>query len=124
MPHTFTCLALAFTIFAAAGSGAESRLSPASSVATTPQLQRPTSGSGSVRLTNVAVRQESRTYKVLPQGELKLHFFFPPSSLPSDRRPAMIFFHGYSSKDGGSADVMFSQAEYFAARGLVTASVD
>ncbi len=123
MPPRFPSLICAIVFFAVASFAAESKLSPASNAETTSRLERPTSGSGSVRLTSVSVRQESRTYKVLPQGELKLHFFFPTDWQPSDHRRAMIFFHGYSSKTGGSAAVMFPQAEYFATRGFVTATV-
>jgi acetyl esterase/lipase len=116
-------LACSLICFTVASFAAESTVSPASEAETIFRLERPTSGSGSIRLTTVAVRQESRTYKVLPQGELKLHFFFPADWQPSDRRPAMLLFHGYNSKTGGSAGVLFTQAEYFAARGLVTATV-
>lgn len=87
-------------------------------------LERPATGAGSVRLAAAAMRQESLVYKTLPQGELKLHFFFPADWQASDRRPGMIFFHGYSPKTGGRASVLFSQAEYFASRGMVCATAD
>lgn len=123
MTPRFSSIVCSIICFTVPSFAAESKVSPASESETATRLERPTSGSGSVRLTTVAVRQESRTYKVLLQGELKLHFFFPADWRPSDRRPAMLFFHGYSSKTGGSAGVLFTQAEYFAARGLVTATV-
>jgi acetyl esterase/lipase len=123
MSPRFPALVCSILFFGVAGFAAESAVSPASNPETASPLERPTSGNGSVRLTNIPVRQEARTYKVLRQGELKLHFFFPTDWQPSDRRHAMIFFHGYSSATGGSAAALFPQAEYFAARGLVTATV-
>lgn len=123
MPPRFRALICSILCFAVTSFAAETKVSPAGNAETASRLERPTSGNGSVRLTNVSVRQESRTYKVLPQGELKSHFFFPADWQPSDRRRAMIFFHGYSSLTGGSAGALFPQAEYFAARGLVTATV-
>lgn len=73
-----------------------------------------------VKLTDAPTRQQSRVYHTTPEGELKLHFFLPPEGKASDRRPAIIFFHGA----GDSAEQFFPQAEYFASRGLVCASAD
>jgi acetyl esterase/lipase len=76
-----------------------------------------------VKLTSVAVKSEDRVYKTTPQGELKLHLFFPPDWKPADRRPVMVFFFGGGWRSGSFTQFV-PQAEYFAARGLVTASAD
>jgi acetyl esterase len=73
-----------------------------------------------VKLIEAPVRQESRVYRNSPEGELSLHFFWPQEGKSSDRRPAIIFFHGSTA----SASQFFPQAEYFASRGIVCASAD
>lgn len=80
----------------------------------------PSAKAAPVKLTDAPTRKLSRVYHVTPEGELKLHLFLPQAGRASDRRPAIIFFHGA----GGGAEVFFSQAEYFASRGLVCASAD
>jgi acetyl esterase len=76
-----------------------------------------------IKLTTAAVKAEERVYKTTPQGELKLHLFFPPDWKASDRRPVMVFFFGGGWRNGAFTQFV-PQAEYFAARGLVTASAD
>ena len=73
-----------------------------------------------VKLTDAPTRKEARVYLVTPDGELKLHVFLPPAGKASDRRPAIVFFHGA----GDGAEQFFPHAEYFASRGLVAASAD
>lgn len=73
-----------------------------------------------VQLTKAALRQEERVYRTTPEGNLNLHFFIPQDAKPSDRRAAILFFHGM----GGGAEGFFPDAQYFASRGLVSASAD
>ena len=60
-------------------------------------------------------------FKTTPQGELKIHLYFPKDWKPADRRPGIVFFFG-----GGfvsvKPDQFTSTAEYFASRGMVAAS--
>lgn len=76
-----------------------------------------------IRLTTAAVKSEERVFKTTPQGELKLHLFFPPDWKPTDKRPSIVFFFGGGWKSGAYTQFV-PQAEYFAARGLVAASAD
>src|SRR4051812_15743596 len=62
-------------------------------------------------------------YKATPQGDLKIHLFFPPDWRAADRRPAIVFFFGGSCATGSPAQFA-STAEYFATRGLVSASAE
>ncbi|MBI5773267.1 MAG: alpha/beta hydrolase [Verrucomicrobia bacterium] len=75
------------------------------------------------KLTSVEIKTDERLYKQTPQGELKLHFFFPPGWKSSDKRPAIIFFFGGGWKNGSYTQFV-SQSEYFASRGLVAVSAD
>jgi acetyl esterase/lipase len=63
------------------------------------------------------------TYKGTPQGDLKIHLYFPPGWKRADRRPAIIFFFGGSCATG-SPSQFASTAAYFSARGLVAASAE
>ena len=63
------------------------------------------------------------TYKETPQGELKVHLFFPSGWSKADRRPAIVFFFGGSCATGGPAQFV-STAAYFASRGMVAASAE
>ncbi|MBM3725826.1 MAG: hypothetical protein FJW40_10435 [Acidobacteria bacterium] len=69
-----------------------------------------------------APRRET-VYKQTPQGELKIHLFFPEEWTRSDRRPAIVFFFG-GGFVGGTPAQFFSKAGYFASRGLVAASAE
>ena len=62
-------------------------------------------------------------YKATPQGDLKINLFFPPDWRAADRRPAIVFFFGGSCATGSPAQFA-STAEYFAKRGLVSASAE
>lgn len=75
------------------------------------------------KLTSVEIKTDERVYKQTPQGELKLHFFFPTDWKSGDKRPAIIFFFGGGWKNGSYTQFV-SQSEYFASRGLVAVSAD
>jgi acetyl esterase/lipase len=66
---------------------------------------------------------KSLVFKKTPQGELKLHFFFPPDWKPDDRRPAIVFWFG-GGFVGGSPSQFYAKSEYFAGRGLVCAAAE
>lgn len=67
--------------------------------------------------------QKSLVFKMTPQGELKMHFFFPPDWKPDDRRPGIIFWFG-GGFVGGSPSQFYAKSEYFAGRGLVCAAAE
>jgi acetyl esterase/lipase len=66
---------------------------------------------------------KSLVFKKTPQGELKLHFFFPRDWKPDDRRPAIMFWFG-GGFVGGSPAQFYAKSEYFAGRGLVCAAAE
>jgi len=55
--------------------------------------------------------------------ELNLQVFLPEGHQPSDRRPAIVFFHG-GGWYGGTPDHMYPQCRYLALRGMVAISVE
>ncbi len=61
---------------------------------------------------------KSVVFKNTPQGELKLHLYFPPGWTAADKRPGMVFWFG-GGFVGGSPAQFYRQAEYLAGRGLV-----
>ncbi len=63
------------------------------------------------------------TYKITPQGDLRMNLYFPPGWRKTDRRPGIVFFFGGSCATGSPAQFA-STAEYFASRGLVAASAE
>src|SRR5580698_5819990 len=63
-------------------------------------LERPATGLGSLRLVDVAIRQEAKIYKVTPQGNLAAYVFYPPDWKAQDRRPACGFFFGGGWRTG------------------------
>lgn len=63
------------------------------------------------------------TYKSTPQGDLKIHLYFPSDWRKDDRRPAIVFFFGGSCATGNPGQFA-TTAEYFAGRGLVAASAE
>jgi len=75
------------------------------------------------RLVEEKIRSEERLYRKTPEGDLYLHFYFPSDWKSKDARPAIVFFFGGGWKTG-SYQQFVPQAEYFASRGLVTASAD
>jgi acetyl esterase len=76
-----------------------------------------------VKLTEQAVRAETRVYRNTTETDLFLHLYFPSDWKRDDRRPAIVFFFGGAWKIG-SYKQFVPQAEYFASRGLVAASAD
>ncbi len=50
--------------------------------------------------------------------ELKIHGFLPKGYKASDKRPAIVFFHG-GGWYGGTPDHFYPQSRYFALRGMV-----
>jgi len=63
------------------------------------------------------------TYKTVGSRELQMHIHFPEDWQAADARPVMVFFFG-GGWSGGTVDQFLPQADYFAARGLVTARAD
>lgn len=61
---------------------------------------------------------ETKIFKKTPQGELKLHFFFPEGHQSSDKTPAIIFFFG-GGWVGGSPSQFYPQSQHLAKRGMV-----
>ncbi|MBM3888267.1 MAG: alpha/beta hydrolase [Verrucomicrobia bacterium] len=80
-------------------------------------------GRGAVKLTTAELKTIEQVFKQTPQGELKLYVHYPPDRGKDDRRPAIIFFFGGAWKHGSPAQFL-PQAEYFAARGLVSVRAD
>tara|TARA_B100000809_G_scaffold19840_3_gene17494 strand:- start:19433 stop:22666 length:3234 start_codon:yes stop_codon:yes gene_type:complete len=62
-------------------------------------------------------------YKTIGDVSLKLHIYNPKGLKVSDKRPAMVFFHG-GGWSGGEASKLFSQAQYLASRGIVGISAE
>ena len=54
---------------------------------------------------------------------LKLHIFNPEGLRLSDKRPAMVFFHG-GGWSGGEPSKLYPQAKYLASRGMVAISAE
>ena len=72
-----------------------------------------------LKLTAVEVNVTEHVFKPTPQGELKLVVYRGPGWKAGDKRPGMLFFFGGGWRNGTTAQFQ-PQAEYFAARGLVT----
>jgi len=83
----------------------------AQSIDATPMAGKPTA------------RQDSTVYKTVEGRGLKLFFEKPPGWKPSDKRPAMVWFHG-GGWVGGGPEKLRPQSEYFAGRGLVGIRVE
>ncbi len=69
---------------------------------------------------------ETRVYRQIDGRELRLFIFTPPApgmAAATPPRPALVFFHGGAWR-GGSPEVFFPHARYFATRGLVAISVE
>ncbi|HEY6169150.1 MAG TPA: alpha/beta hydrolase [Verrucomicrobiae bacterium] len=77
----------------------------------------------SVHLVEADLKTAEHVFKKTPQGELKLHFHFPPGWNADDKRPAILFFFGGAWKHGTALQFL-PQAEYLATRGLVTVRAD
>jgi len=86
-------------------------------------LQQKGKNAARPKLTMDNVRTEERLYRKTPEGELFLHLLYPSDWRKEDSRPAIVFFFGGGWKNGAYTQFV-PQAEYFASRGLVTASAD
>ena len=64
----------------------------------------------------------TRVYKKVGERELKLFIANPPDWKASDKRPAIVFFHG-GGWTGGNPTQFDEQSRYFAERGLVCIQV-
>ncbi len=110
-------------VFVLAGTSLTNPIGAAEKRAEPAVFQRPEKGNGSVRLVTDVIKQESRMFKSTPQGDLRMHLFYPAGWKSSDRRPVIVMFFGGGWR-GGSAVQFMPQAEYFASRGLVCALAD
>ncbi|MBI3878240.1 MAG: alpha/beta hydrolase [Verrucomicrobia bacterium] len=63
------------------------------------------------------------TYKRASDTDLKVFVHYPSGWKAADKRPAIVFFFGGGWKNG-SPDQFFSQADYLATRGMITARAD
>ncbi|TKG93721.1 hypothetical protein EYV94_15870 [Puteibacter caeruleilacunae] len=63
------------------------------------------------------------TYKKTPQGELKLHMFYPEEGKEGVNRPAMVCFFG-GGWVGGNPKQFYQHCSYFASRGMVAISAE
>ena len=64
----------------------------------------------------------AHVYKHVGDRELKLFVVAPPDAKPTDRRPALVFFHG-GGWTGGAPTQFNPQSAYLASRGLVCVQV-
>ncbi len=62
-------------------------------------------------------------FKRTPKRELKIYVDLPPDWKQTDRRPAIVFWHGGGFTQG-SAGQFFHQAQYFCSRGMVVARAE
>ena len=62
-------------------------------------------------------------FKKTPSGDLKLYTYLPPDWKPSDRRPAVLFYHGGGWR-GGDTSQFFLHAHDLAQEGFVAFSAD
>src|SRR5438874_11513028 len=60
-------------------------------------------------------------FKTTPQGDLKVHLYFPGDWKPGDHRPGILLFFG-GGFTGGAPRQFTNMAEYFASRGMVAAT--
>ncbi|MDX2178465.1 MAG: alpha/beta hydrolase fold domain-containing protein [Bryobacteraceae bacterium] len=67
--------------------------------------------------------RQAHVYKKTPQGELRIHVFYPIGWSAADSRPGIVFFFGGGFKNG-SPEQFFSKAQYLASRGMVAASAE
>ena len=68
-----------------------------------------------------ADHRSTLVFKTTPEGELKIHLYFPEDWKPADHRPAIVLFYG-GGFTGGTPSQFTAMAEYFARRGLVAAT--
>jgi acetyl esterase len=65
----------------------------------------------------------AHVYKRVGSRELKLFVVSPPDARPTDRRPALVLFHG-GGWTGGAPTQFNTQSTYLASRGLVCVQVE
>ena len=65
----------------------------------------------------------AHVYKRVGPRELKLFVVSPPDAKPTDRRPALVLFHG-GGWTGGAPTQFNTQSTYLASRGLVCVQVE
>jgi acetyl esterase len=65
----------------------------------------------------------AETYKTIGQTNLELYIFAPKDHLPTNHRPAIVFFFG-GGWTSGSPQQFERQCEYFASRGMVAITAD
>ena len=75
--------------------------------------------------TAVAAKPEGKphVYKTIGQRELTLYVTTPDDWKPSDRRPAIVFFHG-GGWVGGQPGQFTEHSKYLASRGMVAVQVE
>ena len=66
---------------------------------------------------------EQIVYKKTPQGELKLHVFYPKGEKEGMSRPAIVFFFG-GGWQGGTPRQFYAQCAYLAAQGMVAMAAE
>jgi acetyl esterase/lipase len=71
----------------------------------------------------VSENKSVAVFKSTPQGELKIHLYFPKDWKASDHRAAIVFFFG-GGFINGTPRQFTTTAEYFASRGMVAASCE
>ena len=76
-----------------------------------------------VLTTTLSAEPLTRIYKQVGERELKLTIVNPPDWKASDRRPAMVFFHG-GGWTGGAPTQFTKHCEYLATRGMVCVQVE
>jgi len=74
-------------------------------------------------LVSAAFAADLHVYKNVGGRELKLHVEKPPDWKPTDRRPAIVFFHGGAWVGGGPSQ-FGEHSRYLASRGLVAVSAE
>ena len=63
------------------------------------------------------------TYKTVGEAELRLYIFTPSDHVSSDKRAAIVFFHG-GGWNSGSPSQFYPHCSHLAARGMVCMSAD
>ncbi len=66
---------------------------------------------------------EKLVYRTIQGGDLHVYVSKPDAWKPTDRRPAVVFFHG-GGWTGGAPGQFTEHAQYFASRGLVCFQVE
>jgi len=79
---------------------------------------------GEARNLELLAAATTYVYNQTPAGDLQAHFFFPPNfNYLTDRRPAIVFFHG-GLWDISAATQFIPHCHHFASRGMVAITVE